>query len=399
MPSLCCCFLLFPGFFYGQAIDGVITKKMSETFEKSRLPGMSVAMVDKDSILYQKGFGFADLASQKPFTNNTIQNIGSMSKVFIGVALMKLVDDGKLKLDDSINVHLPFTVSNPKFPGTSITIRHLATHTSGIKDMSSYYEFKSYYLDAELQKSEVSNKGFSMEEKIFLKKIKNNKRIPLGEYLEKVLDTKGEWYSRKNFYDFKPGSSYEYSNIGAALAAYIVEIVSGMSYSEFTKQVIFEPLKMETTGWFYKEVDMARFTTRYIGKKNAIAPFYELSSYPDGGLKTTSTDLSLFLEEMLKGFAGESDFLSQAGFAAMFKNHLSVPDGERNGIFWDVFGETGLGDIGHSGIDPGVYCFMYFSQKTGIGKILMTNATGGKHQQNTIAIWEEFIKMETLFGK
>jgi len=102
---------------------------------------------------------------------------------------------------------------------------------------------------------------------------------------------------------------------------------------------------------------------------------------------------------MLKGYAGESEFLSKESFETLFKNHLSVPDGERNGIFWDVFGEEGVGDIGHSGIDPGVYAFMYFNPSTGIGKILLTNATGDKNQENTISIWEEFIRLETFFSE
>lgn len=372
---------------------------MSQAFEASKLPGLTLVMVDKDSTLYEKSFGYSDLTSNKLFTNNTIQNIGSISKTLIGVSLMKLVSQGRLKLNDPINKYLPFEVNHPIFSKTPITILHLATHSSGIKDTPANYDFKSYYLDAEMQKQEVLTKGFSMEEKIFLKKIKNNKRLPLGIYLQKVLDTKGEWYSHKNFYDFKPGKVYEYSNVGATLAAYIVEIVSEISYEEFTKQAIFEPLKMASTGWFYKDVDMTRFATRYVGKKNAMAPFYELSSYPDGGLKTTSTDLGLFFREMLKGYAGESNILSKASFEVLFKNHLLVPDGERNGIFWDVFGESGVGDIGHSGIDPGVYCFMYFNPTSGIGKILMTNATGDKNEQNTIAVWEQFIRMETLFLK
>ena len=381
-----------------QTVEETISVKMTKTYKKSRLPGFAVVMVNKDSTLYQNSFGYSDLAYKNPFANNTIQNIGSISKTLIGVSLMKLVDQGKLGLDDPINTYLPFKVTHPKFPKKPITILHLATHSSGIRDTPANYDFKSYYLDSKLQKAEVITQGFTIEEKIFLKKTKKNNRIPLGTYLQKVLDLKGEWYSRKNYYDFEPGSKYEYTNVGAALAAYIVELVSEMSYEEFTKQEIIQPLKMKSTGWFYNDVEMARFATRYMGKKNAIAPFYELSTYPDGGLKTTSTDLGLFLQEMLKGYAGESEFLSKESFEILFKNHLSVPDGERNGVFWDVFGEIGVGDIGHSGIDPGVYTFMYFNPTTGIGKILMTNANGDKNQKNAIAVWEEFIRMETLFS-
>lgn len=381
-----------------QHVEETISKKMALAFQKSGLPGISMVMLNKDSILYQKSFGFSDVVSKKPYKKSTIQNIGSISKTLIGVSLMKLVDQGKLNLDDPINKYLPFKVEHPNFPKTPITLLHLATHSSGIKDTPNNYDFKSYYIDSNLQRTEVSTKGFSMEEKIFLKKTIKNKRIHLGKYLQKVLDAQGAWYSSKSFYNFKPGSIYEYSNIGAALAAYIVEIVAEMPYEEFTKQEVIEPLRMESTGWFYNDVDMTRFATRYMGKKNAIAPFYELSSYPDGGLKTSSTDLGLFLSEMLKGYAGEGNLLSTTSFEVLFKNHLSVPDNERNGVFWDVFGESGIGDIGHSGIDPGVYCFMYFNPITSIGKILMTNATGANNEQNTIAVWEEFIKMETLFS-
>jgi len=194
----------------------------------------------------------SNIADQKKYNIHTIQNIGSISKTLIGVALMKLVDQGKLNLDDPINDHLPFAVVHLKFPKTPITILDLATHSSGIKDRPSNYDFKSYYLNSDLQKTEVLNKGFSMEERIFLKKIKKNNRIPLGVFLERALDKNGKWYSDKNFYDFEPGHQYEYTNLGATLGAFIVEQASGMSYESFTEKEILAPLNMKSTGWFYK---------------------------------------------------------------------------------------------------------------------------------------------------
>ena len=384
---------------HAQLAASAITEKLSKAFVKSQLPGMGVALVNKDSVLYLNSFGHADLAAKKNYETRSIQNIGSISKTLIGISLMKLVDQGKLNLDDPINKYLPFMVRHPKYPESAITIRHLATHTSGIKDIPANYDLKAYYLDSYYQKSDISLKGFSMSERVFLKNVEKNKRHELGSYLKKALNQNGEWYNTKHFYDFKPGSYYEYSNLGAALAGYIVEIASGLPYTEFTKSAILDPLGMETSGWFYDDVDMDRFVTRYVGKKRAVAPFYELSTYPDGGLKTSVADLSLFLKEMLKGFAGESDLLSKQSFKVLFENQISVPDGERIGIFWDVFGETGVGDIGHSGVDPGIYCFMYFKPSTGIGKILLTNASGDKNQKNTIEVWEQFIGMENYFLK
>ena len=116
--------------------------KLTEIAEKGHLPGFGVAIVSKDKTLYQKGYGYADLANKKPYTKNTVQNIGSVSKTFIGVSLMKLVERGKLILMTRISDILPFKITNPYYPESPITIRQLATHTSTLKD-TDYYQ-KTY---------------------------------------------------------------------------------------------------------------------------------------------------------------------------------------------------------------------------------------------------------------
>ncbi|MBN4683912.1 beta-lactamase family protein, partial [Pandoraea nosoerga] len=87
-----------------------------------------------------KGFGYADVASKRPYTPQTVQPIGSISKTLIGVALMKGVERGWFTLDDDIDTLLPFPVRNPDFPDKPITLRQLATHTSGIVDREAVYE-------------------------------------------------------------------------------------------------------------------------------------------------------------------------------------------------------------------------------------------------------------------
>ncbi len=394
------CFLVyicFIGKAHSQFESAEITKKMENLLSTMNLPGVGLVMTNKDSILYQKGFGFADLASKAPFEPTSLQNIGSTSKTFIGVALMKLVDQGKIGLDDPINSYLPFRVFNPHFPDQAITMRHLATHTAGIKDLSSVYDLKSYFIDRDTQKTPISKKGFSLEEKIFLAKTVKNKRQSLHDYLQSVLEEGGEFYGKRNFYKHAPGTEYEYTNIGATLAAYIVEVASGMPYSEFTKQEIFTPLQMNATGWFYKDVEMRNFVTRYTGKKHIAIPFYELTTYPDGGLKSSIADMTLYLQEMLRGFFDQGSLLTRESYAVLFENQLNVPSRERSGIFWDVFGSEGEGDVGHSGSDPGIMTFMYFKPETKIGKILFVNT--GHYNEDVIRVWQEFIALEHLFVK
>ena len=115
----------------------------------------------------------------RPFTPNTIMNVGSIAKPFTGVAMMRAVQEGKLSLDEDINTYLPFRVVNPHRPDEMITLRHLATHTSGITDRWEVYAGAYHY------------GGDSPE--------------PLGRFLEQYFAPNGRHYSRDNFLDASPG--------------------------------------------------------------------------------------------------------------------------------------------------------------------------------------------------
>lgn len=375
----------------GQTKETEMTKVLTNALQETPIPGMVVSMISKDSILYQNGFGYANIESKVKYTPKHIQNIGSVSKTVIGISLMKLVERKLINLDDPVNQYLPFQVTNPYHPTVPITIRHLATHTSSIKDRLPTYLLKAYFLKSAYS----STKGLSLTNKLFLKKIAKNKRVPLNIYLPNVLDKKGNWYKRKNFTKKAPGKQYEYSNIGATLAAYIVEIVAGMPYSEFTQKEIFEPLNMGTTSWFYKDMDEDRFVKRYIGKKRSRIPDYDISTYPDGALKTTMLDLNRFFQEMMKGYVGEGHLLSTESYQALFKNHLNDTHEKRSGLFWELYGKGTISAIGHSGSDPGILTFMYFKPTTQIGKIMFFNSSGLEKQ--AIPIWQKFVQMEKLF--
>ena len=119
-----------------------LTMKLIKIHKQGYINGFSVAIVNENDVLYQTGIGYADTGSKDRFTENTIQNIGSVSKTFIGIALLKAQEMGKLSLDDPINKYLPFKVFNPDYPEVDITLRQLSTHTSTILD-TDYYDEKS----------------------------------------------------------------------------------------------------------------------------------------------------------------------------------------------------------------------------------------------------------------
>ena len=98
-----------------QNVGDSITLKLNKISINSNLVGFAVAIVNKDSIVYAKGFGYANLEAKTPYTINTIQPIASISKTLLGVALMKAQEMGKLNLNDNINDYLPFKIYNPNF--------------------------------------------------------------------------------------------------------------------------------------------------------------------------------------------------------------------------------------------------------------------------------------------
>ena len=376
------------------SISSQLTNELKQINSQGLINGFSVAIVNQEGILYNKGFGLADVANSKSYTTNTIQNIGSISKTFIGVALLKAQELGQLKLDDSINKYLPFKVVNPNFPQEIITIRHLATHTSTIKDPSRYYKNGYVLKDVNLSKSKMSKKARPA-----------NEMMPLGDFLKHILYQEGQWYKKSTFLNKKPGEHFEYSNIGAGLAAYILEQATGSSFTEFTKQHIFSPLKMENSGWSFETINFSNHTKLYEDIETEMA-FYRLVNYPDGGLLTTSTDLANYLSELIRGYNAEGKVLEKSSYSELFREQLTESNFEErsqstfndeynSGIF---MGFSAKGFVGHTGSDPGIVSFMFFNPKTNLGKLLFINTELNKDSKKVfINIWKKLNEFESQF--
>ena len=170
-------------------------------------PGAAVAVWRGGRTLLAKGYGMANLAYDIPFTATTPTNIGSTSKQFTGFAVMLLVDDGKLSLDDDVRKHIP------ELPdlGSTVTVRHLITHTTGYREM-----YNAMLIAA--------------------------RRIDEGDYVgrEEMISLVQHQPALQN----APGSEFNYNNTAYALAAMVVERVSKQPFAEFLAQRVFKPLGM-----------------------------------------------------------------------------------------------------------------------------------------------------------
>lgn len=376
-----------------------LTHRLQQLYNKGHFNGFGVAIADQNGIRYQNGFGYADIADQQPYTIHTIQSIASVSKTLVGIALLKAQETGKLHLDDPINRYLPFQVNHPDFPETPITIRHLANHTSAITD-NEYYLSRNYYLKRD---QNLTGLPFVFDETQIFNPA--DSAVSLNTFLEHTLLPNGKWHSGSTFSKQKPGTHYEYSNTGTTLAAYIIERACGESFDQFTRKYILEPLSLKDSGWKFSDIDFSRLSRYYQDPKTAL-PYYAMSTYPDGGFMTSTHDLSLYLQELIRGYNGKGKLLSQESYREFFSPQLSADHfTDRNtgnpynesynvGIFIG-FGPTGY--IGHTGGDPGVMAMLFFNPETGIGRIMTLNTNFSNQEGNRVfyKIWDALEQYES----
>ena len=326
---------------------------LSKTTSDSDFIGYATAKVTENSTLSISCFGFADKENQTNYDTTTIQNVGSLSKTFIGLSLMIAKDKGLIDLDKNINEYLDFEVKNPHFKkgDTFITLRHLATHTSGIIDNSKIYE--TSYSEGKTSKKE------------------------LGVFLKEYLSKEGKNFSKKNFNKAKTGMYYTYSNIGSALAAHILEKATGISFDQFTKKNIFDALKMNHSGWSYQQINEQKHAVLY-NEDDKPLPFYTLITYPDGGLRTCILDLSIYMQELIKGYNHHSELLSNEAWDELYRKNFNEKNTVKNihpsepntGIFM-FYSKKGM--IGHTGSDPGASSIFWFDPNTNTGSIFIAN--------------------------
>lgn len=358
-----------------QTFQDSITAELTELVKNSHLVGFSTAIINKDSIVYAKGFGYSNKGTKTPYTINTIQPIASISKTLLGVALMKAQEMGKLNLNDNINDYLPFKIYNPNFPNEKITIQQLANHTSSIIDGDQYdraYIFKdqipSFYNDLPDETKQEVKEAVDL--------FNMNEWMPISDFIENQYSENGIWYSKENFSTNLPGSTYKYSNMGANIAAYIIDLVSGESYIEFVQKHILDPLQMTKSGWPSKNYQPSNVSTLYW--YGYPTPEYEQITYGDAGFMTNITDFSKFLITMIQGYNGKDNILKATSYKEMMKDPMS--DDFRKGIFWSIDSKK----IGHSGNDPGVISHAYFLRENGKGIIIFVNTSETENDMSEV---------------
>jgi CubicO group peptidase (beta-lactamase class C family) len=321
--------------------------------EAAHLPGMAIALVKEDRILWTTALGWADLERQIPVTIDTLFSVGSLSKTVVVTALMQLWQQGRFALFQDINDFLPFSVRNPTHPDAPITFRELLTHSSSVAD-----------------NADVLNALTAANEDC---------PIPLAEFLENYLTPGGAYYDADaNFWDWRPGRRWKYSNVAVSLAGHLVEIISGVDYAEYCRQHVFAPLDMAQATYRLSDLAPGEAAVPYIylplARRFLRTPRDGFPFYPAGTLQASVTELAQLM--MMYIGAGRYD-------GAQVLDPVAVEQIERvqypmrwpnQGLVWYWVTYDDKDTLGHQGGGVGVLGKLFFSPSEGVGVALLANA-------------------------
>ncbi|NYI95662.1 CubicO group peptidase (beta-lactamase class C family) [Streptomonospora nanhaiensis] len=320
---------------------------MADYLDSAALPGASVAVTRGDEVVVTAGYGTDSTGA--PMTARTPMGLASVSKAFTALAVMRLVEEGRVELDRRVTDYLPeFATADPR--GSDITVRQLLTHTSGMSD-----------------------RGF------------HEKSEPAPNSLRGAVER-----LRAAEMTAEPGARFSYHNPNFHVAARLVEEVSGQPFADYLDEHVYTPLGMDDTVTVdtAAEVFEAGTPTGHIAAFGVPFAVTEPTSFYNGagGMVSTADDMAAWLIAQNNGGRGPEgeSVLSAEGIAATHTPAAGVPD-DTHGLGWEV-AETGAGNplVEHGGIQFTYTAYQALLPESGYGIAVMANTGLGRNDAQAI---------------
>jgi CubicO group peptidase (beta-lactamase class C family) len=341
-----------------------LESSITRTLQDQKVPGFAIGVVKDGRLVYSRGFGVMKHDDpSRPVTPETLFHMASITKPFVATAIMQLVEQGKLDLDDPVIKHIPyFRLKDSRYK--EITVRQMVTHTSGMPDVANYYWDKPEYDDGALER-----------------------------YVRSLDDKTLRW---------APGKEFRYSNMAFEVLGDLVAKVSGKSFDDYVDESILKPVGMKSSTLLYKKADPAKLATGYTLTKSAVV---EVAHYPYNRAHTPSSNLHSNVEDMARWILvnlnrGELDgrrILKSSTYDVLWKPAASVPG--RNwhvGISWFLAESSGEEIVMHSGGDDGFTTHLAFAPARKVGVVMMANCD---HMSSLKKIWEAAMERPAPFAK
>ena len=287
--------------------------------KKYNIPGVATLVVQEGKVLYRNDYGVRSLDNKIQLEEGDNFHAASISKVFVATALMQLVEQGKLRLEDPVKSHLPYFKMRSE-NHKSITIGQLLSHTSGMPDLNDYEWDKPKY---DIGASERLVKNLANTELVF-----------------------------------EPGSQFAYSSLGFDVLGDVISKKAEMAFEDYVEKNIFIPLEMKNSTFYYPDVPQARRTVGHVDKENAptVSPVYPYNRRhaPSSTLNTTTDDLAKWANMILnKGENSKSLILKKQSLEKMFSPVVAVDTDVWMGIGWFITKHKNQQVLRHRGGDTG----------------------------------------------
>jgi CubicO group peptidase (beta-lactamase class C family) len=323
-------------------LDQYIEKKMGV----ANIPGMAVALTDREKLLRVSTYGFADVAAQTPLTPEMLFEIGSIGKSFTSIALLRLREEGLLDLHEPVTRYLPwFEVQSEYEP---ITLHHLMSHTAGIT------------MGAEFP----------------------------GEACFEV------WALRETKATAPPGIYYHYSDTGYKTLGVILEELLRQPYGDIIQACILDPLGMTDTDPIITNNTRKRLAVGYeafyddrpLPRGRPLAPATWLEHAEGAGsIASTPADMAVYLRMLMNRGQGQHGRLFSAESFDLMTQRIIEVEEEGKGSFYgyglDIRESDGHTYIGHGGGMVGFYSYMLADMDDGLGVVVLTNGPGGRSDE------------------
>ncbi|MEY3738796.1 MAG: hypothetical protein RL544_1574 [Bacteroidota bacterium] len=339
--------LLFP--YASNAQENKAESAIQQIMQETPVMGLSVAVVKNNKIIYTHSFGLKDAETNEPLTNENIFRIASISKSFSATAIMQLVEENKISLDQDVSELLGFKIRNPKFPQTVITLRLMLSHLSSINDSQGYFTLDS------INPAKTEN-----------------------------------WF--KCYNNYEPGKGYNYCNLNFNMIGTIIERISGERFDSYIQKHILDPLKLYG-GYYVEGLDKSKFANiyeyqpdaaKFIASPLAYAPrTTEIANYimgystpifsPTGGMKISAKDLAIYM--MMHANYGKFNGVRIISKKSSIEMQTPLSDNRNYGFAIETTTKLidGKAMVGHTGSAYGLFSAMFFNPDEKFGIVVISN--------------------------
>lgn len=322
---------------------GTLIKELDTLRKEYEVPALAFTLVSSDDILWTGALGLRDLQTKQAATADTLFRIGSITKAFTGLAMLKLQEEGKLSLSDPLAKYFSDApLTNPWKKTNPVRIAHLLEHTSGLLDLNR----------AEFDHSDPT--PWSLKQGLYF-----------GD--------------KPRTLHWPPGLHSSYSNTGPGYAAYVLEKITGQQYEDFITENFFQPLEMNNAGFFLNAETKRNLATGYDTDGKTTIPYWHMILRPFGGINATPREMGHFVQMLLnRGKYKGRNVMQEASIMRMEipTTTLAAKAGLSYGYGLGNYQYLHQGFLfhGHGGDGDGYLSHYAYNRETGLGYFVVINA-------------------------